>query len=314
MHLASHKNGHVYDDYDNTTAKAANDYLCRVFSLIRAKLGNDSVPFYGMRVVEPHHDGTPHWHLLVFVHPEHTAHLTRVFRHYALLDSGDEPGARKHRFTSVPIDPEKGNATGYVAKYIAKNIDGFGMSETDYGENAQDSSWRVKAWASVNRIRQFQGFGEPPVSVWRELRRIKGFVPSILKPFKAAAESPDWKAYMTLMGGPETKRSDRPVKLLKQWSDRLNEFGEAAGETVIGLKAGTVEVITHIHQWTIAYPDLSKGNSRSNFTLVKGSGSFSKANLLEPIANHDPAIAEKSALGDSLALGSGFCSSLEFCQ
>ena len=67
---------------------------------------------YGFRVVEPHHDGTPHWHLLLFMPEQHREIVRGVFRTYALLDSGNEPGAQEHRFKAVGIDPQKGTAAG----------------------------------------------------------------------------------------------------------------------------------------------------------------------------------------------------------
>lgn len=60
-----------------------------------------NVDYFGFRVAEPHHDGTPHWHILVFVKPEQREDLRETFSFYALQVDGDETGAQKYRFTGV---------------------------------------------------------------------------------------------------------------------------------------------------------------------------------------------------------------------
>ena len=45
-------------------------------------------------------------------------------RRHALRDGPDERGAQARRFTVERIDPAKGSAVGYVAKYVSKSIDG----------------------------------------------------------------------------------------------------------------------------------------------------------------------------------------------
>jgi hypothetical protein len=96
---------------------------------------------------------------------------------FLLGDQPDEPGARKYRVRREEIDPAKGSAAGYVAKYIAKNIDGFAVGldgeDSKRRRDATDTAARIDAWRSTHGIRLFQQIGGPPVSIWRELRRIK---------------------------------------------------------------------------------------------------------------------------------------------
>jgi len=207
--------------YVDADPRAAQAYLRKVWQRIRAELKREGVVYFGMRVAEPNHDGTPHWHGLVFA--DKIERFCAVMRKHGLRDSGDEPGAQLHRVRFEMIDRAKGSAVGYVAKYISKNIDGHGVGEhkTQDGYVVQPDLWdgdeitpsqRVEAWAALWGIRQFQQFGGAPVGVWRELRRVKEEdLPSedespCMRAAWAAAQKTeerlaDWAAYSRAMGG-----------------------------------------------------------------------------------------------------------------
>lgn len=244
--------------YDGTKPNEAQKYLATMFARLRAKFARVGVQWYGFRIAEPNHDGTPHWHVLVFFAPawrgdERRAALPRVcalVRRYALQDSPGERGAKQHRADFEPIDWSRGSAAGYIAKYVAKNIDGYKVGEDLYGNPALESSARVEAWASTWRIRQFQQVGGPPVTVWRELRRVDEIpegAPAILERAHAAAnkvESGDgqikpasWADFIKANGGIGTSRNDRPIQLAKDWDSREGRYGEAVGEVVRGVRA-----------------------------------------------------------------------------
>ena len=66
------------------------------------------------------------------------------------------------------MDPAKGGAVGYIVKYIAKNIDGHQIGDEGDLEAetaASEGARRVRAWASLWGLRQFQQLGGPSVSV-----------------------------------------------------------------------------------------------------------------------------------------------------
>lgn len=264
MHASKAKSGKKNEKYDNTNPKEAQCYLNGIWQKMRAKLNRDGINIYGVRVAEPHHDGTPHWHLLVFMDRQDRQAVNSTFRKYALQDSPNEKGAQARRITYELINKEKGSATGYIAKYISKNIDGAGLETDEFGNSSNISSNRVNAWASTWCIRQFQFFGTPPISQWRELRRLspeclpEGLVRECCK----AADAGDWFQYMSLMGGINTKKMKYPITLLKVWSDELGKYGEPKGFITKGIECEGVSYISRIHTWTIENKNIPGGESR----------------------------------------------------
>lgn len=169
-HSTHVQSGRRNDKYRDASPRKTQKYLCKVWSRVRAKWGREGIRTFGFRVAEPHHDGTPHWHLLLFLRPEEAEYATAIFRKHALREDGGERGAQEHRFTVTPIDEKFGSATGYIAKYISKNIDGYGMDgelDDESGQPVKEMAKRVRAWASRWSIRQFQQIGGAPVTTAR---------------------------------------------------------------------------------------------------------------------------------------------------
>ncbi|WP_215407653.1 replication endonuclease [Vibrio gigantis] len=234
----SYKKGGFIGHWNGASPRDAQAYLNNVWQRIRAKLGREGIRWFGVRVAEPHHDGTPHWHLLLWVKPEEVLRVTDIFIRYAVKADMDELLPKKrwaavdsfvrtntavnpfkihskvyannfpvkvkrncpevtipdsaqrlpivqNKLTTLNvdysarcdvgfIDPEQGTATGYIAKYISKNIDGFKMDDEvsdETGKPVKDMAKNVSAWKSRWNIRQFQFFGGAPVTTYRELRR-----------------------------------------------------------------------------------------------------------------------------------------------
>ncbi|MCW3171235.1 replication endonuclease [Shewanella subflava] len=269
------KKGPAYSNkkYDGATPKQTQAYLCNQWAKCRAKFAREKIEVFGFRVVEPHHDGTPHWHLLLFFKPEQVELARSIIRHYALQHDLDDFGPQEHdiqndhkrykaRFDFETIDPERGSATGYLAKYIAKNIDGHMVDDDHEAEtNGKNGAQNAAAWSSTWHIRQFQQIGGPSVTVWRELRRLREAIDfdDVVEQARAAADCGNWSRYVDAMGGTFCKRADRPVQLAKAIQDTTNAYGEEVSK-IMGVMSqqNHTTINTRLDGWEIRKPQADK--------------------------------------------------------
>ncbi|MFZ5379515.1 replication endonuclease [Aeromonas hydrophila] len=292
-----------------------NRLLCKQWARFRAALAREGIMAFGFRVVEPHHDGTPHWHCLLFINPEHQRdfltllayHFTAAERAELKMPNGDHLDALAEmkirnkmprikwlldvnspavvkainpRVNWKEIDPTKGSATGYIAKYIAKNIDGHKVG-MDYEAEApvDHTTIAVAAWASCWRIRQFQQIGGPAVSVWRELRRLGDEViewDCILEAARTAADNNRWGDFINAMGGIDLPRKEHLIRLSKRLDEAANKYGEDVLRLMgVITDIGMTTAITRTEGWQI----VRKG--------VNGSGLGEQ---------REPAVSERSEL------------------
>ncbi|HFC9847491.1 TPA: replication endonuclease [Klebsiella pneumoniae] len=308
---ATTKAGYRNSKWNGASPSDTQSYLTGLWARIRAKLHREEIRIFGIRVAEPHHDGTPHWHMLMFMLPEDVERVRLIIRDYAWEEDRHElrsDKAKKARFHAEAIDPEKGSATGYVAKYISKNIDGYaldGETDDESGEQLKETAPAVSAWAARWHIRQFQFIGGAPVTVYRELRRLADTETAhgLSVEFAAvhdAADAGDWAGYVNAQGGPFVRRDDLQVRTLYEPRAEFNQYGE---ETICirGVYDSAVgadtPILTRLTQWKIVPKravDLAvdvKGApapSRSSVNNCTGSESESQAlDLKKPLSRRE---------------------------
>ncbi|MGY3895480.1 replication endonuclease [Aeromonas enterica] len=261
--------------HDGSSPRDSQHYISELWKRCRSALDRnvsqrgeflveDPIDYFGFRVVEPHHDGTPHWHLLIWVKPEHQHRLIGILQRYALSHDKDDLVRKRHpdskqpysditpRFDWKVMDPEKGGAVGYIVKYIAKNIDGHRVGDEGDLEAetaATEGARRVRAWASLWGLRQFQPLKGPPVGIWRELRRLPGrlqeakgipvapLTSPIMEECRRYADAVDWKNFTQAMGGPCCRRDERPLSIHRTaLAEHYNQYGELQTK-LVGVRA-----------------------------------------------------------------------------
>lgn len=171
-HAVMHDTGEPNPKFNDATPRETQEYLRQVWTLARAQNARDGLSPYGFRVAEPHHDGCPHWHMVVFMPRAHVETFKANLSLHALAEDGESASAQAKRVTYEELDPKKGSVAAYMAKYIAKNIGDGKLKEDKNGNTIITKEMRVDAWAAVWGIRQFQPMGMPPVTVYREMRRL----------------------------------------------------------------------------------------------------------------------------------------------
>ncbi|WP_415870056.1 replication endonuclease [Aeromonas caviae] len=284
-----HRNGtsnQSWIDAGRPTVRAAQGWLINAWNNIRKRANEADIKPYGFRFAEPHHDGTPHWHAVLFMSTRDAKDYLKICREQMLADSGNEPGAKQHRFKVVFIDPRKGSACAYCSKYVAKNIDGYAVGKDhEAGKRAKaiDTAARVDAWKSDNRIRQFQQIGGPSVTAWREFRRLRteldqenpmfnDLTPEqhfALENVRKAADAGDWAAFCCAMGGVQVRRADQTVKvqygipeammmlcdedgvLMHTPRKSKTQYGDKAALRAMGLMYCDVFLLTRAKDWLI---------------------------------------------------------------
>lgn len=65
------------------TPRHAADRLRREWAHVRARMARGGAKAWGMHMLEPHHDGTPHLHALVYCCAEHERLIRAVVRDFA---------------------------------------------------------------------------------------------------------------------------------------------------------------------------------------------------------------------------------------
>ena len=281
FHAVQHS-GKPNPKYDNSTPREANAYLGKMTALCRSALARRGIGLYGFRIAEPHHDGCPHWHLLLFVRPTakyKTAHLQdvagraiRIMKRYAWRMDRGEPGAFARRLDVKRIDWAIGSAAGYIIKYVAKNIDGVAEHKTKEGyvitpdtegDIELTPSARVESWAACWGIRQFQQWGGAPVTVWRELRRIEESMlneaPAAMRRAWDAVQKIDgekracWAEYLRAQGGALVPRKELVVTLAKDEKTVIGRYGETQRITPYGVRCSDLIGVVFKsvrHTWT----------------------------------------------------------------
>lgn len=250
--------------YDGTKPDEAQKYLVHIWAKARALLAKHGVKFYGLRVAEPHHDGTPHWHMVLWYDGK-PATLKKL-KHYITQKFIETDREELRRDISPRVkfkDMDKRGAAGYVVKYVAKNlggVEGESDDEVGKGSSSETNAARVEAWASTWRIRQFQQIGGHSVTTWREVRRIdekqtEGKRPLFVRLWQSAQKTKErdasFAAFIEAMGGLNTSARESLFRVDYDVIEKQGKYGVVSAFKVLGVgeRFGFEVMATNRKEW-----------------------------------------------------------------
>lgn len=199
--------------------KSQMEALNAAWRRFRARLAKkrEMRQFYGLKVIEPHKDGTPHMHALIWVPRTYgddnqssvelvTRHLQAVLpgTHATKIDEiSEEAAAAKAKKTGKQL--QSAAPSSYVLKYILKSLNvspaeaaeiGIQVTEdvSDEEHIFGDGADRYKAWACARRIRRFDFVGVS--GSLRILQRIRNADESEIEDWPERAQDA-WQALQT---------------------------------------------------------------------------------------------------------------------
>lgn len=167
-----------------TNIRSAHIYLTEHYAAFVKDLSRKDIrlsdgEIFGMRVVEPHKDGCPHWHLVLFCKPTDKTVVTELLRQHF----GSSPKSLDLKFedkTAVRGNRNRFSPVNYCLKYMMKTFSGIAdiaANDVDVGALPKslrdDARIRISAWKKAIRIRAISFLGIRAQSgLWDALRRL----------------------------------------------------------------------------------------------------------------------------------------------
>ncbi|MES9910747.1 MAG: replication endonuclease [Candidatus Thiodiazotropha sp.] len=249
------KKGH---SWNGKSPKQAQDELAFRWKKIRESLKNSGLlakEYPNFRVVEPHKDGCPHWHVLVWIKKENLEKLKRPVKKWFPIERKFKNNKGEwETFYQADIreikkkkgDKNSAKPSSYVQKYLWKNIgneDNLEIDKNNKIELENNTVERVDAWRGVWRLRAYQIGGIPRNArgVWSKLRKLKKSPNDDFRKLWKIAKKGCFASFLKEM----ELMNINAVK-----NEKENKYGEVVNN-YIGIQTKDSEIITKTGEWKL---------------------------------------------------------------
>ncbi|TBV11346.1 replication endonuclease [Stutzerimonas kirkiae] len=231
--------------------KASHEYIQTRWERIQSVLDRRGIPaapdsYFGIRTVEPHKDGSIHWHILIFASENKIDNIIKAFREKFNTDTA----------AKIVLGRDSGKqgsakAASYLYKYISKSLSKKEekQSKQDQKEDAireandlasTRNKDRVQAAIRALRLRQYQLIGISNLkTIYTAINKIN------LTDVEAQPDSPlffiknsIWRkrlGFYSMLKNKEFFKAGGSVRLIKE--STTNSYGEPI-KRIVGIKIG----------------------------------------------------------------------------
>ncbi len=235
--------------------KGSHEYIKLLWVQIRSILNARGVKaspehYFGFRTVEPHKDGSIHWHLLIFVNKDLQKKLTD-----AILEKF--PAKNSAEIIYGKEGDGSASAATYLYKYIAKSLSREKSKYDTTTESAKDNAREEKDLASLRNkervqaalktleIRQYQVFGVCNLTtMFKNINRLNlDTVTPSQGSMLEFVKSYIWRntdGYVNMMKNAKMFGSGTEIGLIKIVTQ--SSYGEPK-KKVIGIRIGTIDFL-----------------------------------------------------------------------
>jgi Bacteriophage replication gene A protein (GPA) len=140
------------------TPKEINNIIEKKWNAINKKISEGKIELLGCKVVEPHKDGTPHWHMMLWSKKIDQPRIKKLFKQ----KFSDFLNIRESNLVWVERNNEAYEEQKHHASYLLKTLEPTKKNE------------QIRLFRSVWRIRALAFFGIPDLdNIWRACRGSK---------------------------------------------------------------------------------------------------------------------------------------------
>lgn len=233
--------------------KGSHEYIKRLWAQTRSVLNERGVKaspehYFGFRTVEPHRDGSIHWHLIIFANKDVQKKITEaILEKFPVKNAADIVYGKEGDGSA--------SAATYLYKYIAKSVSRETSEYDTSTELVKDKAREEKDLASLRNkervqaalksleIRQYQIFGVNNLTtIFKKINRLNldAITPmhgSILEFIKTSI----WRnadGYLNMLKNTEMFGSGSEIELIKVATQ--SSYGEPQ-KKVVGIRIGTTD-------------------------------------------------------------------------